>query len=174
LAWYPLASAGAASASAAAASAAAEAAGASAAAAGGGAAAALASSLAFIPGPRGDKLEGDPGEPSNFMFSHPLIKSYASPFVIEVVLNKSVIQTHLMFFFQAFEWRIMLFMSRNESIRCENGEWPNFGRRSFSAIIYLFLRRKRQKKWLSTLQSAYWLIQRQERTDFLTTELNIL
>ena len=65
-------------------------------------------------------------------------------FAIEVRLNKNYFQTKLIFCFQAIE-RIMWFiMSRNQSIRCWNWAWPNFGLRSFPSIIYLFLRRKGQ------------------------------
>ena len=71
----------------------------------------------------------------------------ATPFAIQVLLNKKFYRTQHTFF-QAFEswWRIRCFMSRNKSIRCGSRAWPNFSLMSFSSIIYLLLCRKRQKK----------------------------
>ena len=86
------ASAAAAGGSAAAASGSAAAAGGSAAVAGAAAAAALAHSLAFIPGPQGP--QGIPGEPSNFMFRFPLVKSYDQYLITpELYIDPSVYAT---------------------------------------------------------------------------------
>ena len=75
----------------------------------------------------------------------------ATPFAIQVLLNKKFYRTQRTFFFLAFEWRIRCFMSRNKSIRCGSRAWPNFGLMSFSSIIYLLLCRKRQNKVVAHL-----------------------
>ena len=69
----------------------------------------------------------------------------STTFVIEALWNQKSYQTKLIFFFQAFKWRIMFLLSTNKSIRCGNRAWPIFGLRSFPSIIY-FLHLKLQKK----------------------------
>ena len=69
----------------------------------------------------------------------------STTFVFEALLNKKSSQTKLIFFFQAFKWRIMFLLSTNKSIRCGNRAWPIFSLRSFPSIIY-FLHLKLQKK----------------------------